>query len=847
VKAQSQQSGLKNGANVTQEFHLSITAVGDQRYLVRTEQVTLGVPLAEEIVTWPVAEWLAQTQGLLHDPLISLLRNQSVNRVHTDNDPEASQDTAPTSLAQFGRVLYRSLFQNTIRDSWLAALSIAQNRRERLRLRLAAKDPQLQRLPWEILYDCDQDRPLATRTEVTFARYHPTGSPALSLIDGATALRVLMVMATPEDQDPLDTQQEFQQLQTDLQETSAIAIEVDLLAHPDRAQLTQHLEQGHYQIFHYAGHSSAAEAGGDLYLVNRTTGLTERLSGEDLAGLLVNNGVSLAVFNSCRGAYGSDHSHEHSLVQALVTQGVPGVIAMAERIPDDAALNFTRLLYRNLRQGYPIDLSLSRTRQGLISTYGSERFYWALPVLYLQPGAATTGTTAGPEAAFPHPSARGYTLDGLGFEDLDPDLNQELDQELAQADLFDDLEPDDLLEDDLLEADLPEEDLEDDLLEADLAEDFTDDLDDYGDDSAVVADLIQQLSQPRPEPPPMPAQPEEQLLEKDAGTDQTVLDLYDPLPEGPVAAEPAIAADSRTSPLKGRLFQPGEGLTRLGWGVFGGVSLGLAVLLGFGLSLEAMRTEPDLPPPPTARDPELDGNGLDAPFAAGMDAQALKTLAIAELNQDRPEGAARAIRLMLDKGELREVGEIFTNLDGGDNQVSSQPELLFLKGRLQWQHHRQGDTDFPAHEVQDTWERVVALKPNNPRYQTALGFAAYANEDFPEASAAWTKATDLDQATLQAHQSSAEAGDGEQALTPDREGIVADPLVLHAYAGLALVSRQDAQQETNENSREILLGRAQKFARMVDEADARSFTRNQLGNHWLWDEAAIADWLLVPR
>lgn len=73
-------------------------------------------------------------------------------------------------------------------------------------------------------------------------------------------------------------------------------------------------------------------------------------------------------------------------MQALVNRGVPGVIAMADRIPDDVALTFTQLLYRHLRQGYPIDLSLSRVRQGLREAHRSAQPLWMLPLLYLRPG-----------------------------------------------------------------------------------------------------------------------------------------------------------------------------------------------------------------------------------------------------------------------------------------------------------------------------------------------------------------------------------------------------------------------------------------------------------------------------
>lgn len=65
---------------MTQEFHISVTPVGDNEYLVRTEKVASGVPLAEEQVKWPVDEWLAQARQLMNDPLLGLLEGQTVRR-----------------------------------------------------------------------------------------------------------------------------------------------------------------------------------------------------------------------------------------------------------------------------------------------------------------------------------------------------------------------------------------------------------------------------------------------------------------------------------------------------------------------------------------------------------------------------------------------------------------------------------------------------------------------------------------------------------------------------------------------------------------------------------------------
>ena len=384
---------------MTQEFYISVTPVREDEYWIRTERVSPGVPLAEELVTWNVDEWLAQASQLMHDPLLGLLRGHFPGRSTSD---EATDSSLSHSLVALGQTLYNALFQGTIRDSWMTAQGVAQNRREDLRLRLGLRGDRLPRLPWEVLNA--GGRPLATGTDVVFSRYQSAFAPMATVLQSQPLpvlkqnqpLKILMVLAAPTDQDVLALRQEANHLNEELQREQATrsgtasppAIELTILDQPGREQLTQTLEQGCYQVLHYAGHSNLGGSGGDLYLVSDKTGLTEVLSGDDLAGLLVNNGIRMAVFNSCRGVYTATSdpvSENGNLTEALLRRGVPAVLAMAERIPDDVALTLSRLFYRNLRQRSPIDLSLSRARQGLLSSYGSNQLYWALPILYLHP------------------------------------------------------------------------------------------------------------------------------------------------------------------------------------------------------------------------------------------------------------------------------------------------------------------------------------------------------------------------------------------------------------------------------------------------------------------------------
>jgi CHAT domain len=379
---------------VSQEFKLSVTPVGDDEYLVRTEKVAPGVPLAEQQVRWPIDQWLALSAQLMNDPMVGVFQGTGAAGRGLGR---STKNSAP-NLVALGQQLYSGLFQGNLRDSWTCAQGIAQHRREVLQLRLGLKGRHLPRLPWEVLHA--GDRPIATGTDVVFSRYQPGTSlfKQTRMVPSSGPLKILVAIASPSDRDSLQLKREVLHLQQELQNRSAnplkhspqSEIQLTVLEQPDREQLTQALEQGHYQVLHYAGHSNLGSRGGELYLVSSRTGLTETLSGDDLAGLLVNNGIQMAVFNSCRGAYGDpsdigEDSSERNLTAALIKRGIPAVLAMAESIPDDVALTLTRLFYRNLNQGYPVDLSLSRARAGLISAYGSHQLYWALPILYQHP------------------------------------------------------------------------------------------------------------------------------------------------------------------------------------------------------------------------------------------------------------------------------------------------------------------------------------------------------------------------------------------------------------------------------------------------------------------------------
>ncbi len=877
-----------------QEFHISVTPIGGDEYLVRTEQVAPGVPLAEEQVVWPVEQWLRLAGRLMDEPIAGVL--------------QGSTEPASPDLVQLGQQLYNALFQGTIRDSWVTAQGVAQHRQAvlRLRLGLGPKDSRVWAVPWEVLYA--GNRPLATGMDVVFSRYRAiyAGRPPAQVQqnwapDSDRPLQILMAIATPADQVGLALKQEALQLQAELQalqenaETSGPEIELTILEQPGREQLTQALEQGRYQVLHYAGHSEFSLSGGHLYLVNGRTGLTETLSGDDLAGLLANNGIRMAVFNSCRGAHSPlaaiDQAMSRNLADVLVQRGVPAVLAMAERIPDEVALTLTRLFYRNLKQRYAIDLSLSRARQGLISAYGSKQLYWALPILYLQPEFDGRLLPAPPDSegegladvanapwlpwtgilpveegdAVIDPGEIDWASDRLegaellngaiAVEDAEPETEQAAEPQADQAparspssSLPWETEAPERPAADNDEIYGPEDyDAEDynpedygDFDEEDLGE-FVDDLGEYEDLGGFSGD-VESWDQ------------NEADYENDASV---VADLFrqittsEPPAEAPSSAPPepepvpvaVAAAPAEPAPALPVVPAPPEKPTpkpsllassrsRLAVLIAMGSIVGLGAIAAVGLWVRDVRLSRDLgelPPGIEARTDQASTSSVAPEDLAQAETATVTAIAIESFSQPNLDRGNAAVAALLDRGALAQAKAALATVP---NQTLDDPGVSFLRGRLAWQSLQSGDNTFSIDDARRYWETAAKADAENPLYQNALGFAYYLEGNLNRANDVWL-------ATLAVDESAPAGAAGDKAAT-------LSPATLNAYAGLALTLAKAAQNESPDQQAN-LRSKAAKLYQMVMLEDPVRFQPDALAKDWLWTETMIREWQAIAQ
>ncbi|MDJ0800774.1 MAG: CHAT domain-containing protein [Calothrix sp. MO_167.B12] len=859
---------------MTQEFHISVTPVGQNDYLVRTEQVAPGVPLAEELVTWPVFEWLNVAGHLMNDPLESILQGDTTLLIDHLEETNARNSV---NLVALGQKLYNALFQGTLRDSLITAQGIAQNQQDVLRIRLGIKDTDLARLPWEVMHA--GDRPIATGPYIAFSRYQ-SGIQSASHLPSSSmpkppetgGVNVLMVIASPTDQVRLDLlKQEAHQLKEELKRHSSgeseasrfpDGIQVKILEQPGREELTQALEQGRFHILHYSGHSNLGVNGGEIYLVNRRTGLTEILNGDDLAGLLVNNNVQIAVFNSCLGTYGATNREnaaageagERNLTGTLVKRGIKGVLAMSERIPDDVALTLTQLFYRNLSQGYSVDWCVSRMRQGLISAYGSHQMYWALPILYL------------------HPEFDGYLYPGMYLPktgDLDEyDINNIYSQINNDAELVLPLEALDVPN---FAPDASEFDLlgEDDLSDFDLLTDEIDYQDpSYAEDSAMVLDLFRQLDQQKAtgeesaligdlQLPPTDTYPQDrQISENIVALDQgeSWSERQNSHPESSqsqgLQATTGISGTTSTNEESGSLTTvngsgddkttstiKGEKKSKSIWSIAnfqgrrrniaGIVGVGaIAAVIGWGWWWQNQQSKlPNIPPIPSQTSSVSKQLSIDLKTSATgiVTAHASDKLSKGDL-----KSGLRAVEELLNRNALANAQ---TALKLVPAKHQDNPSFNFLWGRLIWQLIQTKDKTYSVDDARRYWENAVKAKPNSLLYATALGFAYYAEGNLNRANDSWFKAIDI-AAKENTSASSPKTILLEEEMTQNS---------LTAYAGFAIGVYKSASEQPNVK-KEQYLHEAIKLRQMLLKEDPASFQLNALANNWLWSEDAIKDW-----
>jgi len=324
-------------------------------------------------------------------------------------------------LVAYGQRLYGYLFGDGARLQSFFEFNDAYRSRARLTLCLHPDAAPLYRLPWEYLHDGSEFLCLGGRLLVNRL---PQGLGQLSPPETAPPLRVLVVIAGPEDQAELNVERELAVITDaldDAQREGLVALEI--LDYATLLALQDTLSRSDYHVLHYTGHGSYVgdEREGQGYLCfEDDEGETNRVSADGLRPLLVGErDLRLVVLSACQSAQTSGLDAFGGVATGLLQADVPAVLAMQFSILDDSAIELARVFYTELARGQTPAQALLGARLALrhldqAREPAQRRFDWGVPALYLR---AQGMQLVDPNATFPEaPSFR------EGFREAPRDL-----------------------------------------------------------------------------------------------------------------------------------------------------------------------------------------------------------------------------------------------------------------------------------------------------------------------------------------------------------------------------------------------------------------------------------------
>ncbi len=298
---------------------------------------------------------------------------------------QVRQGEADLSVVRdFGEKLYEAVFQDEIEISLRRSLDEAKDQDAGLRLQLRLGDtPRLAEMPWEYLYNKDRNQFFALSTETPIVRYVELSEPVEALAV-EPPLRILVMISSPEDAQPLDVEQEWAIIRKAVEPLPVI---IERLEDAQLSTLQRQLRQAPYHILHFIGHGEFDTQSQDgVLLLEDEIGKARPVNG-DLLGTILHDHKSLrlVVLNACEGAQvsGQTGADPYSgMARRLIQQGIPAALANQFRITDHAALLLAREFYTALSDGYPVDAALCEARKLI---YGSgSNMEWGTSVLFMR-------------------------------------------------------------------------------------------------------------------------------------------------------------------------------------------------------------------------------------------------------------------------------------------------------------------------------------------------------------------------------------------------------------------------------------------------------------------------------
>ncbi|MEC4885775.1 MAG: CHASE2 domain-containing protein [Scytonema sp. PMC 1070.18] len=242
-----------------------------------------------------------------------------------------------------------------IREKFIQKVSAS----DEMRVLVQTDNVQLQRLPWH-LWNLFEAYPQAEIAMI---------SPFYESVITRQTKSKIRILAILGNSTGINTQADAALLKQQLPDA-----EIQFLSQPQRQELTERFwDKKGWDILFFAGHSSSQIDGESGWIhINETDTLTIAELKKSLKKA-VENGLKLAIFNSCDGL---------GLARSLVDLCIPQIIVMRQPVPDKVAQTFLKYFLEAFHRGESLYYAVKEAREKLEGLEDEFPCATWLPVIY---------------------------------------------------------------------------------------------------------------------------------------------------------------------------------------------------------------------------------------------------------------------------------------------------------------------------------------------------------------------------------------------------------------------------------------------------------------------------------
>jgi len=274
------------------------------------------------------------------------------------------------ALPEFGKRLYAIICTSPGAMGIVQAWRLQPGAQQR-QVSIISEIPKALSLPWELLHDEQGFLVLRTRNPVALIRRLPQHELGAFPTSFQPPLRILLVTARPDGEEFVDPRSIARELLDEVQQQiDAGAIALEFLRPPTLPALRRRLSdsrQPSIQVVHCDGHGilSQEKQGQGMLVFEDEQGRADLVKAKDVAQVLQDSGVKLAVLTACQSAVGNTDDALSSVAAQFIRSGVDAVMAMSASVLVVTATRYTEALYRALAAGIPAPVAQERARQAL--------------------------------------------------------------------------------------------------------------------------------------------------------------------------------------------------------------------------------------------------------------------------------------------------------------------------------------------------------------------------------------------------------------------------------------------------------------------------------------------------